>query len=68
MISARDELLHVVETLSPEECELYLSAPEMAEVLRRLVRLVDNDPRGRMYDTALNEVVDRARAALPGGE
>ena len=63
-ISARDQLKHVADTVSEQEAEVYLAALELLAACRALLALVDAAPRQRQYDSALQAVVDQARAAV----
>jgi hypothetical protein len=62
MITARDELIHVAEGLSPGEAEVFLHALELAEVCRALVELAAD--RGRGFDKELQDLAAEAREAL----
>jgi hypothetical protein len=66
MITAKDELKHVADTVSEAEAEAYLQAPEMMAACRALLALVDSDPRAYQYDTELLTVVAGARSAVEG--
>ncbi len=63
-ISACDQLKHVANSVTEEEAEVYLTAPELLAACRALVELADGNPRQYGYDTALQAVVDQARAAV----
>ena len=66
MISAIDELKHVADSVSKEEAEAYLAAPELLAACRALLALVDADPRARLYDSDLMAVVKQTRDAVEG--
>jgi hypothetical protein len=62
MITARDEMIHVAGALSPAEAEVYLRAPELAEVCLALMTLCLD--RWRLYDKELQDLAAEARQAL----
>jgi hypothetical protein len=63
MITARDNLMHVVDMgLTEQEAETYLAAPELAEVCRALVKMYKD--RWRLYDKELQDLPAQARQAL----